>query len=254
MIEAEVLLAVTGLILPRDEKKRRSLLRSSVVASREVVPNLLKKMRAVLDRDDQTGMRVVKVESGFEKKLAAGAGYPDLVADLEDKIGLPAAGAFQEAHANAVAILQSRRPATSIVGVAGLEIQPNDPVSEAIWLLECDMVESVRIVNDFASCALLPETVEVFSQCFPDIYAKLAKELADEVTKRHESGWVATHWLDFGIRMFLQAPEDGVVDLYAPTAPPPPAPEAKPAAPGGGKTKLPTAALQTAGNELPKGT
>jgi hypothetical protein len=253
VIEAEALLAVTGLLLPlpTGDVERRRALRTALIASRIKVTELRTDLLAALERDEPIKLRVNDQKPTYAKRLAAQPDYETTMEDLDDLSTLGLAGAYRLAHENARQILLDRAPKVSIDYVTGPQAQPVDPCAQDQYLHEVDNVENQRIVLDLHSAAILPEAVEVFSACFPEIYDYLVSELRTAYTKKGESGWTPPHWLEYAIRIFLKAPSEGPVDVHSPAAQAPPKP-AEEAAPAGSKADLNTKALAVPGTELPK--
>lgn len=243
MLEAEALLATTGLLLPPD--------RSAVIASRIKVKELTNQLLAALDREEPARLRVNDQKSSYAKRLAVPPDYQSTIEALEDLTTLGLAGAYQLAHTNARHVLLARAPKVSIDYVSGTKPQPVDPLAEAQYLHEVDTVENQRLIHDVASAAVLPEAVEVFKAAFPTLHGHLAGELRTSLVRKAATGWVPPHWLESALRLFLQAPAEGPVDVHSPAAPASPEPkqeEPKKA----GKTDLNTKALSVHGTELPK--
>jgi hypothetical protein len=226
MLEAEILLAATGLLQPPDQ------------TSRLAAKTLLKEMRAdlldVLEREEPTALRVNNQTPNYHKRLCATPPYEatfDLVAAAD---GEAFAAAYQAAHMNARQLLLDRWPAVTLDGMFGTQICEPDPEKLAQWLLEADTVENQRLVKDLAAAAVLPETVEVFSLAFPMLFADLKAVLNKRLGKLKDEGWSPPHWLDCSLRTVLQLPVE-----VAPSPPPPPVPPPS-------RAKLDAESLETA--------
>jgi len=246
MIEAEILLATTGLLTLPD--------RSAVIASRVKVAELRDQMATALDREDPVRLRVNDQGPSYFKRLVVEPNYEGMVVDLTE-VGVPlaVAGAYQLAHQAARQMLKNLHPTTTLEPITGALILPADPIAEQLYFTQVDTVESQRVFLDLQSGGLLPTQVDVFSACFPDLYALLAREMRDAMTKMHGRGWIPPFWLDQGMRRFLKAPLTGPVDVYTPGAQkPPPAEEKPPEDGGGGGAKINLKALEVAGAEVPK--
>jgi hypothetical protein len=246
MIEAEILLATTGLLTLPD--------RSAVTAAKVKLRELRDEMATALDREDPVRLRVNNQGPSYFKRLAVEPNYEGMVVDLTE-VGVPlaVAGAYQLAHQAARKKLMDLHPTTTLQPITGLRVLPADPIAEALYFTQVDTVESQRVFLDLQSGGLLPTQVEVFSACFPDLYEQLARDMREAMDKMRERGWEPPFWLDQGMRRFLKAPATGPVDVYTPGAQAPPPPEEEPPKEGaGGAAKINLKALEVAGAEVPK--
>ncbi len=209
MLEAEVLLAATGLLQPPDQTAR--------IAARTLLPELTDAMLAVLEREEPTALRVNNQTANYHKRLSASPPYETTFELLAAAQGEAFAGAYQAAHQNARQLLLGRWPAVTLDGIFGTQIVPPDPEKLAQWLLEADTIENQRLIKDLGAAAVLPETIEVFSVAFPMIFAELTRVLNDRLAKLKDQDWVPPPWLDCSLRTFLRLPVQAV-----PPAPPPP--------------------------------
>jgi hypothetical protein len=231
MLEAEILLAATGLLQRPDRTAR--------LAARSLLKELKDAALAVLEQENPTALRVNNQTANYHKRLAVTPPYESVFDELAASDGEAFAGAYQAAHMNARQLLLDRWPAVSLDGIFGTQIVPPDQESLAQWLLEADTVENQRLIKDLAAAAVLPETIEVFSQAFPLIFGELKETVNGQLAKLKDESWVPPPWLDCSLRTFLGLPVE-----VAPAPPPPPAPP--PA-----RAKLATDKLETATEKTP---
>ncbi len=205
-IEAESLLAATGLVAVPD--------RTSIAASRTVVKDLVKQLVAVLDRDDQKRLRVNNQTENYIKQLGMPPDYDRISAAIEPKFGLAIAGEYQLLHQEIRQRFLDSYPAQEVDTARGTRSQPPDPELLAQWLLEVDTIENQRIVSDLAAGAVLPETVKVFKDSFPEIYSALLGELSEAIAKR-PFDWLPPVWLEMALATFTGQPQVGAPPMPA---------------------------------------
>lgn len=213
MLEAEVLLAATGLLQPPDKTAR--------LAASTMVKDLRADLLAVLEREEPTAMRVNNQTENYHKRLAATPPYEAVFEQLAAAYGEAFAAAYQAAHMNARQLLLDRYPASSLDGIFGTQICDPDPERLAQWLLEADTVENQRLVKDLAAAAVLPETIDVFSLSFPLLFAELKAALNKQLAKLADEHWSPPPWLDCSLRTLLGLPVEAVPPAPAPVVPPP---------------------------------
>ncbi|HKO86716.1 MAG TPA: hypothetical protein VJ140_19635 [Actinomycetota bacterium] len=213
MLEAEVLLAATGLLQPPDQTAR--------LASRTLLADLRVSMLAVLEREEPTALRVNDQTRNYHKKLAATPPYEAIFESVAASDGETFAAAYQAAHMNARQLLLDRWPAVTIDGIFGTQIVDPDHESLAQWLLEADTVENQRLIKDLAAAAILPETVEVFQLAFPLVFADLKGVLNKRLAELADEHWAPPPWLDCSLRTFLQLPVEAIPPAPPPVTPPP---------------------------------
>jgi hypothetical protein len=211
MLEAEILLAATGLLQPPDKTAR--------LAAKTLLKELREAALAVLEREEPTALRVNSQTPNYHKRLSAGPLYEKTFAEMQGTDGEAFAAAYQAAHMNARGFMLARYPAQEIGGIFGTQIVPPDPEKLAQWLLEADTVENQRLIKDLGAAAILPETVEVFSGAFPLLFDEVKRAVNDRLAELKNEGWAPPPWLDCSLRTFLQLPVEAV-----PSAPPPPTP------------------------------
>lgn len=231
-IEAEALLAATGLLHPPDRTAR--------TAAKHLVADLRKQLIGVLDHENQRRLRVNDQTESYLKKLAATPDYEGINAIIESKYGLTMVGQYMEKHMAARQLLLDSYPAQEVETSRGVVPQPPDPELLAQWLLDVDTIENQRIVSDLAAGAVLPETVTVFKTVFPEIYAYLVTELNEAIATK-PADWIPPIWLEMAIGTFAGAPMEG-----APPAKP--SEEPKPQ----GKAKLNIKDVQTSAQKALK--
>jgi hypothetical protein len=213
MIEAELLLAATGLLQPPDRTAR--------LAAGPLLKQMRQALLDVLEREEPTALRVNNQSSNYHKRLCATPPYEATFALVAEADGEAFAAAYQAAHMNARQLLLDRWPAVTLDGIFGTQICDPDPEKLAQWLLEADTVENQRLVKDLAVAAVLPETVEVFSLAFPLLLADLTGVLNTKLGKLKDEGWVPPHWLDCSLRTLLRLPVEVVPSAPPPATPPP---------------------------------
>lgn len=221
-LDAEQILAMTGLLPPWQHPAGAPWPDASAVnGSRTILEDLKKQLLGALDRDSPARVRVKKTTDAYFERLAKDPSYPDMVADLDDYVGLEIAMQWQTAHMNAREVLMSRHPTINVESVSGIRIFPPDPVAQTRFLFEADVVENQRIALDLQAAALNDGFVQVFQAAFPLMYGQMFKALQTELNNRAARNWYPPFWLDRAVRIFLQAPAKGAIDLHAPPPPPP---------------------------------
>lgn len=204
-LQAEAILAVTGLLVPPD--------RSAVIAARRIVKDLTAKAVDALDREEPMRLRVNDIKPSFIKKLMVEPDYETIVADLEELTGsLEVASAYMLAHQRARQVLIDSYPSLSVDTVVGTRpVEAIDPDSETLWCYQVDAIEHQRVILDLSAAACLPETVVAFSAAFPDMYEGIGAALQDAISKKGPK-WTPPWWLDASLRVFFQAePEESVI-------------------------------------------
>ena len=213
-LDAEVLLASTGLLQPPDA--------TSIAAAQILLEDLKRQIVATLDKENQTAVRVNDLTTRYHEKLAQTPAYETMTAQLAETHGLAFAAAYQEAHQRARQLLLDRWPENTLDTIFGARIYPGDPEAVAQWLLEGDTVENQRVAKDFAAAALLPECMEVFVTAYPALYREVLAALNEELAQRVETEWSPPPWLESTIATF-KGIEDPAIPPAPPPAPPPPA-------------------------------
>lgn len=228
-LDAECLLAATGLLERPDDTARR--------AAQVLLADLQRQMLAALDQDEPARMGKVGQTAKYHAKLAATPPYETIHVQLEALYGPAFAGAYQAAHMNARQLVLGRYPSGDLDGIFGTTIVEPDWERLSQWLLEADTVERQRLVADLAAAAVLPETVEVFVAAFPLIYGKLREVLNERLGELRDQHWSPPAWLESALITFMQLPVE-----QAPPAPPAPTPQPS-------RVKLDTERLETAADK-----
>lgn len=212
-LTGETLVAAAGLLQPPDE--------TAQLAAQTLLDQLKTQMLAVLDRDEQTSL---KVNSQTQKYLAKLAKTPPTEAwfeTLEQSHGPAVAAAYLDTHQRSRQLLQQAYPGLDLDGIFGVTVIEPDHESLAQWLLLVDTIENQRIIKDLAAGALLPEVVLAFAAAYPNIYNELIRVLDDRLAELRQEEWSPPHWLEVSLATFKQLPIKPIKPMPLPEAPKP---------------------------------